>query len=378
MNYDYIVAGAGLGGLSFVNHLLRSGLPFESVLILDRDAKNSNDRTWSFWSKETPDYHCATQQTWDYLGFASDDYVQYESILPYRYYTINGIDFYKEIKQLINDDARISLVESSVQNIADKGDLVQVTTDQGIYLGKKVIDSISRPSLKADNTIAVAQSFLGWVIETDIPVFDPAKPLLMDFRLPQQDACCFAYVLPYSTTKALVEYTQFTSDWKIDQSYYRSQLQQYIETIWSTTHYTIRHEEIGQIPMTNYAFDEQPSKNVFRVGTAGGDTKPTTGYTFTNVQDHVKRILGDDNTVDKTSNLRFDFYDSLLLQIIAEHPAKVKPIMEYLFKTQPMPRVLNFLDEDTSPLEEMLIFGQLPWMPFLNSLSKKLRHGLPF
>ncbi|MEQ9301885.1 MAG: lycopene cyclase family protein [Cyclobacteriaceae bacterium] len=378
MNYDYIVAGAGLGGLSFVNHLLRSGLPFERLLIIDKDAKDSNDRTWSFWSKETPDYQCATQQIWDHLGFASDDYIQYDSILPYRYYTINGIDFYKEIMQLIRDDARISLLETSVKNIADKGDLVEVETDLGNYTAIKVIDSINRPSLRTADAISVAQSFLGWVIETENPTFDPAKPLLMDFRLEQKEACCFGYVLPYSTNEALVEYTQFTSNWTIDQSYFRTQLQQYIQTIWSVDRYTIKHEEIGQIPMTNYEFDEQPSKNVYRVGTAGGDTKPTTGYTFTNVQDHVKRILGQGESTNKTSDLRFDFYDTLLLQIIAQHPTKVKPIMEYLFKNQPMPRVLSFLDEDTNPLEEMMIFGQLPWMPFLNSLTKKLRHDLLF
>ena len=376
MNYDYIVAGAGLGGLSFIHQLLRSGLPFDRVLLLDREPKTSNDRTWSFWSTSTPEYACAKTRAWDSLGFASDHHVRYEAIAPYRYYSINGLEFYKEINQLIDADTRITRLETDISNMLDHSDRVEVTTSNGVFTGHTVIDSIHRPDIHTGDCTSVSQSFLGWVIKSKQAVFVPDKPLLMDFRLPQKEACCFAYVLPYSAHEGLVEYTQFTSQWSIDRTYYRHQLKQYIQAYWCADPFDIVHEEVGQIPMTNFAFDHHPSPNVYRVGTAGGDTKPTTGYTFTNVQRHVKQILGLKPATDGSPVSRFDHYDTLLLQIIAQHPTKVKSIMEYLFKNQPMSRVLKFLNEETHPLEEMLIFGQLPWLPFLTSLSQRIRYGL--
>lgn len=375
MIYNYIIAGAGLGGLSFVYHSLKSGLSFDSMLVLDRDPKTSNDRTWSFWSDQKPDYECANRQIWNQLGFASDDYIRFDKIAPYHYYTINGIDFYNEVKELIRKDPRITLINTDIQNIQETEKGALVNTDESSYFGEIVIDSVTRPNIKKDNYINISQSFFGLVIETDRAYFNPERPILMDFRVPQIDATCFAYLLPYSDSKALIEYTQFTSNWDFNKSLFRKQLKNYISNVLCIKKFEIVEEEVGQIPMTNFEFDARPSSHVHRLGTAGGDTKPTTGYTFINVQNHVKKILANDIEANPKDN-RFEFYDSLLLQIMASNPTQVKQIMEYLFKSQPIERVLKFLDEDTNLLEEMMIFGQLPWTPFFNSLSKKVQYGL--
>ncbi|MEL6560018.1 MAG: hypothetical protein AAFQ94_17645, partial [Bacteroidota bacterium] len=108
-------------------------------------------------------------------------------------------------------------------------------------------------------------------------------------------------------------------------------------------------------------------------GISGGGLCITTGYTFVNVQKHAVNILKclSGMPVDKTDNSRFRFYDTLLLQIMLEQPTLVKTIMKFLFKNQPMSRVLKFLDEETVVLEEMIIMGQLPWKPFLSTLFKR-------
>ncbi|HLT52021.1 MAG TPA: lycopene cyclase family protein, partial [Arenibacter sp.] len=55
--YDYIIIGAGAAGL-----LLADGLgkdPFfrnRSILLLDRDLKQKNDRTWCFWEAGKGDF----------------------------------------------------------------------------------------------------------------------------------------------------------------------------------------------------------------------------------------------------------------------------------------------------------------------------------
>jgi lycopene beta-cyclase len=50
--YDYIIAGMGCAGLSLAMQLKRSSLNFSKVLLIDKDLKNKNDRTWCFWTKE--------------------------------------------------------------------------------------------------------------------------------------------------------------------------------------------------------------------------------------------------------------------------------------------------------------------------------------
>jgi lycopene beta-cyclase len=54
------------------------------------------------------------------------------------------------------------------------------------------------------------QHFKGWVIETAKPAFDPSQAIFMDFRVSQQNGTTFIYLMPTSSTTALVEYTLFT------------------------------------------------------------------------------------------------------------------------------------------------------------------------
>ena len=42
----------GCAGLSLAMQLKRSSLNFSKVLLIDKDLKNKNDRTWCFWTKE--------------------------------------------------------------------------------------------------------------------------------------------------------------------------------------------------------------------------------------------------------------------------------------------------------------------------------------
>lgn len=373
MTYDFIIAGAGLGGLSFVHQLMDSGSEFSSILVIDQDRKNVNDRTWSFWTKNTPIYKCALQQSWSKLGFASDDYIRFEEIAPYTYYTIHSGDFYKEVFDKINDDKRITFIRGIISNIECENDLATIQVGDRKYQAEYIIDSVTRPDSVTAESIMLSQNFVGWKIRTDYAAFDPEKPILMDFRVSQTTAPSFVYFLPYSDQEALVEYTQFSPHFHFDEKIYESEIENYISSKLGVSNYTIAEKEKGSIPMTNFPFNKKPYERVYRIGTVGGDTKPTTGYTFINVQKRIKSILEELNGVTTTLPEwdRFAFYDTLLLQIMRDQPSLVKKVMKFLFKNQPMPRILKFLDEETTIPEEMLIMGQLPWLPFLSTLLKR-------
>ncbi|WOC40926.1 hypothetical protein [Polaribacter sp. HL-MS24] len=53
MKYDYIIAGSGCAGLSLLHSLLNTpSLQNTSILVIDQDQKQHNDRTWCFWEKQ--------------------------------------------------------------------------------------------------------------------------------------------------------------------------------------------------------------------------------------------------------------------------------------------------------------------------------------
>ena len=63
------------------------------------------------------------------------------------------------------------------------------------------------------------QHFKGWYIETKQACFQPDSATLMDFRAEQNRGTAFFYVLPFSATKALVEYTLFSPNLLAENEY---------------------------------------------------------------------------------------------------------------------------------------------------------------
>lgn len=376
--YQFIIAGAGLAGLSFIHHLLKTGNFNGKILILDSDLKRQNDRTWSFWSTKKPDYHCVGEKSWRQLGFATDDYIRFDTIDPYRYYSIKGLDFYNEVFSEISQNPGIEFKRETICNVDQEGDQCIVKTENETFYSEYLIDSISRPEIPKSKYFLNFQHFIGWFIESENEAFDPLKPILMDFRVKQEGAAGFIYLLPFSKTRALVEYTQFSPHKNYSEKKFRNELQNYIGNVLAIRNYKIEQEEIGSIPMTDFPFDSRPDSRIYKLGTSGGDTKGSTGYTFSFVQEHVKGILNElsGQGTFKRDNLRHKFYDKLLLKIISEEPEKVKEIMSSLFKDQPIISILKFLDEDTNLLEEGLIFRKLPWNPFIKALFINKRNAI--
>jgi lycopene beta-cyclase len=85
------------------------------------------------------------------------------------------------------------------------------------------------------------------------------------------------YVLPTSPTEALLEYTLFSHD-LLAKAEYETAIKEYIAQL----NYQLLHnrKEQGSIPMTCYPFWKKIHKKVLNIGTAGGWTKASTGYTF--------------------------------------------------------------------------------------------------
>ncbi|MDF9796216.1 hypothetical protein OKW21_001479 [Catalinimonas alkaloidigena] len=220
--------------------------------------------------------------------------------------------------------------------------------------------------------------FKGWIIKTPDAFFDPQKATLMDFRVVQNDDCRFVYVLPTDSKTALIEYTIFSHQLLKEESYDQS-LIDYLRTYYQLDDYTIEHEEFGVIPMTNMPYPSSVGKHIVNIGTAGGVTKPSTGYTFMRIQEDSKRIVkrlieGEKpHRAPSAWQQRFMIYDSTLLNVMALNLHPPSDVFTQLFRNNPPHRVFRFLDEKTNFWEEIRIANSVPKIPFIRGLSKALR-----
>lgn len=218
------------------------------------------------------------------------------------------------------------------------------------------------------------QHFKGWVIETSQPVFNPRKATLMDFRVAQQPQTTFVYVMPFSTTRALVEYTIFSEEVLEDEKY-ENALQNYISKYIGECR--IIEKEFGVIPMTNYRFPVSQG-SIINIGTAGGQTKASSGYTFQFIQKQTKQIVdnllrtGSPLPIANASSGRFGLYDSTLLNILYHDKVPGDYIFTQLFKHNKATEILRFLDNETSLWDEWRIIKVLPKLAFTKAAFSHL------
>lgn len=380
--YDFIFLGAGCATLSIVMRMIKTGkFADKKILLIDKERKIKNDRTWCFWEKDDGFFENVVYKKWNKLSFFSDYFSEFMDISPYEYKMIRGIDFYNYCFSEIAGNRNIDIVYGKIGSIIYDQQGISIEIDNVIqrFQHTTVFNSFSQDnkqdSINSKKDINLLQHFKGWIIETLHPVFDPGKATFMDFRVRQDRGTTFVYVLPFSETKALVEYTLFTKDILKDEEY-NSELSAYLKKFLKIADYKVIEEEFGVIPMTTRKFHFNTG-NTYNIGTAGGQTKASSGYTFQFIQKQARLIieclLSPHKTlseIPETSN-RFLFYDKVLLDVLHNNRATGKEIFTALFKKNKPQQVLKFMDNETSFKEELNIISSLPTFPFLKAAIKQ-------
>lgn len=384
-HYDYIFTGTGLASLMTIYKMVLSGkLSDKSILLLDQDSKKINDRTWCFWEKENSVWSSVISKKWDLALFANEGFKRNLMLKPYQYNKIRGIDFYNFVFEEISKHSNITFLNEKITDINELETHVFVGTVENRYTSNYLFNSIyTKAFAEGQNKYPVLQQhFLGWFIKTENEAFNPDEVVFMDFSVEQKGNTRFMYVLPVSTTEALVEYTLF-SEKLLTEEEYENEIQKYLKKL-GIRHYEIIEKEQGSIPMTCYPFWKKNTKRVLNIGTAGGWTKASTGYTFKNSDKKSSELIKFlcDNTSPKTSGLlnmksfhkksRFWFYDLLLLDILYRHNESGSSIFSSLFKKGKPKLIFKFLDEETSLFEDFQVILKCPKRPFIKALFRIL------
>ncbi|MEM7658249.1 MAG: lycopene cyclase family protein [Bacteroidota bacterium] len=376
VDYDYIISGAGAAGLSLAYWLINSPLADKKILLLDKTPKISNDRTWCFWAKQALPFAACKQLSWGTLAVSYQNERHISDIHPYRYYHTRSEDFYAEILALLATRPNVHLKYEDITEWGSDQGQAWVSTTKGTYTSQWLFNSLP-PSLSSSPAIIrQAQHFIGVHLRTKTKAFDPDCVEFMDFRVPQLDAPCFMYVLPFSADEALLEFTVFSAE-TFDQAIYHREIQRYLREKYEIQDWEPIELEQGYIPMTNQTFERKESPRVLNIGSRGGLTKPTTGYTFSPIQKDCQAIVASLLAYDTPFAIaekpsRYRFYDRLLLTIMDQEPFRIAPIMSRLFQANSFPRILQFLDEKSSFLQEINMLVRLPWAPFLRAILSPL------
>ena len=375
--YDYIITGSGASGLMLAYRMANdSFFDNSSILIIDKEKKNSDDRTWCFWENGEGEWDELLHKSWDKILFESNTYKNTIPLQSYAYKMLRSGVFYYKLWNFINTKNNIRFIEDTVVNIEGSEDGAVVETLKSKYFTTKLLNSIDlnkKYTLQKKYPVLL-QHFCGWFIETDKISFDDSTATFMDFTVDQKRNTRFMYVLPISPNKALFEYTLFSKE-VLTKEEYESELLKYL-AIKSITEYTITEIEQGVIPMTSYKFWEQNSKNILHIGTVGGWTKASTGYTFKNTSKKTIQLIAflkeENDFTHFRKKTRFWWYDLLLIDVLSSYNHLGSKLFSTLFKRNSLKNVFRFLDEETIFIEDLRIMLSMPPLRFIKALFRRV------
>ncbi|MEM7659121.1 MAG: lycopene cyclase family protein [Bacteroidota bacterium] len=373
-SYDYIIIGSGAAGLSLVIHWMEH--PFfqdKEILLLDREQKTTNDRTWCFWQKGKSPLDDILTKKWEVLQFLTPESDLTLDIAPYAYKMIRSRDFYQKAQAVIQQSPNVEFRQDQMLEIRGKEVICEGETYHAkAYIFNSVPGTIAGEAY--DHTLF--QHFKGWFLKGDPAIISKMDPILMDFRIEQTYGCDFFYVLPFAEDQVLVEFTSFSPEILTDEVY-EAKVAAYVEESVPLKEFSIEEKEFGIIPMTTAHIPRRRSESVINIGIAGGNAKPSTGYTFAFIQKNshqiTENILQGKDPLDQldASLSRFMVMDAVFLRVLKEQKVPAWKIFDDFFQKLPADLILSFLNEDTSVWEDFRIRNSMPTFLFMVAAFKE-------
>lgn len=376
--FDFAIIGAGGAGLSALVHLHRNGaIKNKRVVIIEPDAKTAHDRTWSFWERGEGPFEALVFHRWSSIGVHNEKTSGRYELAPLSYKLIRSSDFYEYCHQLIAKLPNVSWVKGRAENVNPVEGGVEFTVGDRCFISKWAFSSLPHPLKHTEVPQPyLDQHFRGWFIKTEHPAFDPDHATLMDFRTEQEGETRFFYVLPFSAREAMVEIAIFSNNLRTTKEYDQL-ISEYLKTSWPQTgNWQITHTEQGIIPMTTYPYPTNDGHLIY-IGLGGGYARPSTGYTFYNLQVRLKEMARSFAKTNRPGNLqrwpsRHLLYDATLLSILEKNKIAGADVFPGLFASNPTSRVLDFLNGETNLLDEVRLMSTTDMLTFGKTFTEQV------
>ena len=350
--FDYVIIGCGCAGLSLAYELeIQEKLKDKTLAIIEPRPEYKRDKTWSFWKVVPHNFDDCVKKSWENFSINVPSKTNHLECKDYPYQSIDSGLFYEKINNKLKENSNISFFKS-IEEINTKNSFI--------------FNSV--PIIKK-NHLNLWQHFCGVEIKTKNNFFDEQIFNLMDFDCEQRDSVHFFYTLPYSKNKALIETTWLSKMNDNSQKDYDQQIKDYIKNHLKIKDYEIIYKEEGAIPLFYPVYEKE--KNKINIGTAGGMTRLSTGYTFLNIQEHSKYIRENIENISNSKRFEIDkkyqFLDDIFLRVLNKHPEKMSDIFFKMFKTSPK-TVIKFLSNKSNFFEDLKIILKMPKWTFIKAL----------
>ena len=354
-DFDYIIIGGGCAGLSLAYELdIHKKLENKTLAIIEPRLEYKRDKTWSFWRVIDHNFDDCVKRSWKNFSINLPSKTKHLKCKNYPYQSIDSGLFYEKINSKLKENKNINFFKN-----------IEEVNQNNAFIFNSV------PSIRTvkDN---LWQHFCGVEIKTKDNIFDNEIINLMDFDCEQKNNVHFFYTLPFEKNRALVETTWLSKMNDNSLKDYDNQISNYIKNNLKIKNYEVIYKEEGAIPLF-YPINIK-EKNKINIGTAGGMTRLSTGYTFLNIQEHCKRIRMNIDNIQNTKKFeiekKYQFLDEIFLKVLEQHPEKMPDIFFKMFKGS-SDSVIKFLSNKSNFFEDLSIIFKMPKLVFIKALFYK-------
>ena len=350
--FDYVIIGGGCSGLSLAYELeINKMLDNKSLAIIEPRQEYKRDKTWSFWKVNDHNFDDCVIKSWNTFTINTSKNSNELKSQKFPYQSINSGKFYSKINSKLSSNSNISFFKN----------LTELDISKSIVFNSVIENEPDKSELW--------QHFQGFEIETQKDIFDDSIINLMDFDCEQRDEVHFFYTLPFSKNRALIETTWISNLEDKSLMNYDFQLENYIKKNLGIKNYQIKFTERGAIPLSRNFINQDKKK--INIGSAGGMTRLSTGYTFLNIQSHSKYIRENLNNMEKIQDYKlgkkYEILDKLFLKVLKNNPRKMPEIFYNMFKGS-TDSVIKFLSNKSNIFEDINIILKMPKWLFIKEL----------
>ena len=350
--FDYVIIGGGCAGLSLAYKLeVNNNLKDKTLAIIEPRKQYKRDKTWSFWKVFNHNFEDCVIKSWNNFTINTSEGSRELINERFPYQSIDSGKFYEKINLKLSKNPNVNFFKN----------LSEINSENSLIFNSVFEGELDKSRLW--------QHFQGIEIEIPKDTFDDGILNLMDFKCDQRNNVHFFYTLPFSKNKALIETTWLSN--LNDQSLmdYDLQLENYIKNNLGIKNHEINFKEKGAIPLFHPSFKNDDK--TINIGSAGGLTRLSTGYTFLNIQEHTEYIVKNINKIKeiKTFNLgkKYQFLDKVFLRVLEKHPEKMPKIFFNMFKTSSN-TIIKFLSNKSNVYEDINIISRMPKLVFIKAL----------
>lgn len=342
--WEEIFVGGGLAALALLAEL--GGSPGGRTLVVDPLPPAERPPVhWSYWSRRPTPYDRFALGSWSRarVGRRAP-----EPLDPYTLRLVLSTDVLTHLAGLLAP-AGVRWLRATAREVRLRGDgLYTVATDAGTLSARRVFDSAPEvaPAFPDARGPQAVLSGTGLRVTADREVFDPESATLLD----PLDTSSFAYLLPLSSTEALIESASFGP---LARGMDKTPLLGYLRARYPGAGFSVGHAEHGVIPL-GFAPLRTAGPGHVLLGAKRGLVKPSAGYGVVPIARESERLArlwreGLPLPPARKAPPGWHALDRGFLRLATRDFARPFALVERVMRSVPLPDSLGFIHEDLTP-----------------------------